>query len=246
MLAGLAGLLLGSGLALAQVDQGRALASVEAAREIARAVAASPSPGAAPRFDDPRYAELVDRALDAGVAGSDPANATGLALLHDMQRAAGTILRAYLLTGVPSAGGGTLPDEAAGEQAARNFVAFQPEVGQLYDFRVRVGGQIAEGCVHLAAVASSDVTTALAVAAVAEEQERILLSAISVAGDHDVDPEWRRQRLLALSESAADYAILFGRKKAQEIADRTLASAMVEQNPAVASALKDFALALLR
>lgn len=245
-LAGLAGLLLGSGLAVAQVDQGRALASVEAAREIARAVAASPTPDEAPRLDNPRYSELFDRALDAGVSGSDPADATGLGLLHDMQRAAGSILRAYLLAGVPSPGQNALRDEAAGDQAARNFVAFQPEVGELYDFRVRIGGNIAEGCVHLAATASSDVPTALAVAAVAEEQERILLSAISVAGDNDIDPQWRKQRLAVLSESVGDYAVLFGRKKAQEIADRALASAMVEQDPAVALALKDFALALLR
>jgi hypothetical protein len=232
----------GAMAARAQVDQGRALDALEAARELKAAVSAAPSPEAAPRLGDPKIAALFGEALDLSLVAQGIQQPAGIALLFDLQREAGTIIRAYLLAGIRAK---SLASDLSGEQAARNFVAFLPELARLYDFRVEAGSAISAGAAMLPGE-TSDPTVSSAVAAIAVEQEKILLSAIAVASDQQIDPAWRAERVAALGRSAGGYPRLLGKKKAQEVADRALAAAIEEGDANVAAGLKDFALAMLR
>lgn len=227
-------------VATAQIDQGRALAAVEASREIAAAINAASDAKVAPRMGQGRFAELFEDAFDIGAGGGGAAGPGELALLWDMQREAGEILRAYLLAGASEA---ERLNPAAGGTAASNFLTFLPEIGRIYDFRAAMGVLIAQGCARLA---QQDAKSAPAIEALAEEQARVLAATVVVAGDHQLDPVWRKARLDALAGKERAYSGLLGKKRAQEIADRALAAAIGEKDPAVAAALKDFALAMLR
>jgi hypothetical protein len=235
-------LIAGAGAALAQVDQGRALDALEAARELKALVAAAPSPEAAPRLGDPKIAELFGEAIDASLVGEGIQQPAGIALVFDLQREAGAIIRSYLLVGIKAK---SLSSDLTGEQAARNFVAFLPELARLYDFRIEAGSAIAAAAAALPGE-TPDPAVSSAVAAIAFEQEKILLSAIAVASDQQIDPAWRAQRVEALVRSSKGYPRLLGKKQAQEVADRALAAVMEEQDDVVAAGLKEFALAMLR
>jgi hypothetical protein len=235
-------LIAGAGAALAQVDQGRVLDAIEAARELKTAVAAAKTPETAPRLGDPKISELFGEALDASLVAEGIQQTAGIALIFDLQRQAGAIIRSYLLVGIKAK---SLSSDLTGEQAARNFVAFLPELARLYDFRVQAGSAIAAATATLPGE-TPDPTVSSAVAAIAFEQEKILMSAIAVASDQQIDPAWRAQRVAALVAASQGYPRLLGKKQAQEVADRALAAVMEEQDDAVAAGLKEFALAMLR
>ena len=226
----------------AQVDQGRALASIEACRELKTLVSQAVSQEKAPRLADKDHARLFNAALDTTLAGSGPEQPEGMALLLDMQREAGALIRAYLLVGIEAK---SLASDLSGEQAARNFLAFLPELAELYDFRIRVGSVVAQSAALLPS-ASPDPVVSQAVAAIAQEQEKILLSAIAVASDPQIDPLWRAARLATLMANVEGFPRLLGKKKAQEVADRALVAAIDEKDNGVSAQFKDFALAMLR
>jgi hypothetical protein len=226
----------------AQVDQGRALAAIEACQDLGEALAKAQSPQSAPRVTGGDYSDEFAKALDTSFAGEGPQSPAGMAMLIDLQREAGALVRAYLLLGIKA---NALSSDLSGEQAARNFLAFLPEMAALYDYRIRVGSLISQSAAALPGPVA-DPRISVAVAAIAMEQEKVLLSAIAVSSDQQIDPEWRAQRMMVLSEAVPGFTELLGRKKAQEIADTALVAARAEQDPRVALQLKDFALALLR
>lgn len=227
--------------ALAQVDQGRALSAIEAGRDIAQAISAS-DPAAAPRMASGEYKALFAEAMDLSLIGDGVQSPADIAVLIDLQKSAGAMVRAYLLLGIDSK---SAASELSGGQAARNFVAFLPEMAALYDYRVRVGSAISQAAAKMPA-AKPDPKVSLAVAAIATEQEKVLLSALAVASDQQIEAQWRAGRVRTLLDSVSGFTALVGRKKAQEIADTALIAARAESDPAVALLLKDFALALLR
>lgn len=228
--------------ARAQVDQGRALSAIEAGQDIEAAIAGAPDSGAAPRMAAGEYQDEFAAALDLSLAGEGVQQPAGMALLIDLQRSAGALVRAYLLLGVD---GNALDSEFGGEQAARNFVSFLPEMAALYDYRVRMGSLISQAAAAMPGP-KPEPKVSLAVAAIASEQEKVLLSALAVASDQQIDAQWRAGRVQALLESVSGFTALLGRKKAQQIADTALIAARAENDPAVALLLKDYALALLR
>lgn len=234
------GLTANAGGALAQVDQGRALAAVESARELVQAINAATAADAAPRAADPAHSDDFDAAVDPGAAGQGAQNAGELALLWDMQYEAGELLRAYLLAGAPET---ERLQPTPGGAIAANFLTFMPEIGRIYDFRMLVGARIAESAIRL--LAASQIGEA-AVQALAAEQEKVLAATVTLAGDHQLDPQWRKERLSAAVGYEARFGRLLGRKRAQEIADRALAAAIGEKDETVAAALTSFALAMLR
>lgn len=226
----------------AEVDQGRALAAVEACRELVKAVGDAASQSETPQLADPQTSALFGLALDASVADGEASRAEELALLFDMQIEAGRLVRAYLLKGIEAK---SLSSDLSGELVARNFVTFLPEMAALYDFRVKIGSLISQSASRLSSV-QPDPLVSSALATISSEQERLLLSAIAVASDQQIDAPWRAARVEALQLSAGGFTALMGRKKAQDIADRALAAAIAEQDREVAGKLKDFALTLLR
>lgn len=227
----------------AQVDQGKALAAIEAFRELVAAVNDAPEASGVPRIADPQHSESFAAALDESLAASGAERAAGLSLLFDLQREAGALTRAYLLKGIKAK---SLSSDLSGEQAARNFVAFQPELAALYDLRVRIGAAIARSAVAMETGSRNSASISSALAAIADEQERVLRSVMAAASDQQVDAQWRGARVVSLNVAAADYTPLLGKKKSQELADRALAGAIAEADPTVAALLKDFALSLLR
>lgn len=228
--------------ARAQVDQGRALAALEALRELLVAVEAAQSSELAPRLTDPDHRGNFDTALDESIAATGAERAAGLSLLFEMQREAGVLIRAYLLMGIKAR---SLSSDLSGEKAAQNFLVFLPEMARLYDFRVRLGAVISSSAAAMESVSGDNVVSS-ALAAISGEQEKVLLSAIAVASDPQIAPQWRGARVLVLKQASIGYTPLLGRKKSQELADRVLAAAIAEQDLAVASLMKDFALTLLR
>lgn len=226
--------------ALAQVDQGRALAAIESARELARAINAAPEAAAAPRATDSANRDEFAAAVDPGAAGQGAQNAGELALLWDMQFESGELLRAYLLAGAPET---ERLQPTPGGAVAANFLTFMPEIGRIYDFRMLVGARIAESAMRL--LAEGQIGEA-AVQALAAEQEKVLAATVTLAGDHQLDPQWRKERLSAAVGYEARFGRLLGRKRAQEVADRALAAAIGEKDETVAAALTTFALAMLR
>jgi hypothetical protein len=226
----------------AQVDQGRALAAIEACEDLGEALAKAQGPQSAPRLAQGDYSDEFQRALDTSIAGEGVQTPAGMALLIDLQREAGALVRAYLLLGIKA---NALSSDLSGEQAARNFLTFLPEMAALYDYRLRIGSLISQSAAALPGP-MPDPRISVAVAAIAMEQEKVLLSAIAVSSDPQIDPDWRAERVKVLSEAVPGFTALLGRKKAQEIADTALIAARAEQDPRVALQLKDFALALLR
>jgi hypothetical protein len=244
------GRLLGAALLLAvavqpvaaQVDQGRALAAIEAGQDIEAALAGAGETGAAPRLSGGEYQKKFAEVLDLSIAGEGVQSAAGMALLMNLQRSAGDLVRAYLFFGIK---GKSLKSEEDSQQAARNFVAFLPEMAALYDYRLRVGAVIAQGAAAMPGP-TPDPMVSTAVAAVASEQEKVLNSALAVASDLQLDARWRAARVQALLETTPGYTALLGRKKAQQIADKALVAARAETDAEVALLLKNYALALLR
>jgi hypothetical protein len=228
--------------AKAQVDQGRALAAIEAGQDIAEAIAKATSPQSAPRLSDGNFSDDFQKALDLSLAGAGAQSPAGMALLIDLQREAGALVRAYLLLGIDA---NSLSSDLSGEQAARNFLMFLPELAALYDYRLKIGALISQSAAALPGP-EPDPRISVAVAAIAMEQEKVLLSAIAVSSDPQIDAAWRAGRVKVLSDAVPGFTALLGRKKAQEIADTALVAARAEQDPQVALQLKDFALALLR
>jgi hypothetical protein len=226
----------------AQVDQGRALTAIEACKDIEAALSAAKDSAAAPRLSGGEFGDEYAAALDLSIVGEIAPGPAGLALLLDLQREAGALIRSYLLLGIDAK---ALSSDPSGEQAARNFLDFLPEMAALYDYRVRVGSIISDAAAALPGP-KPEPRISLAVAAIATEQEKVLLSAIAVASDQQIDAQWRAERVAALDESVSGFTKLMGRKKAQQIADTALIAARAETDPAVALLLKNFALALLR
>ncbi len=239
----LAGIVLGPLQASAQVDQGKALAAIEAARDLLAEVEAAQTLDKVPRLSDPRLSETFAAALNDDVADGGAEVAAGLSLLFDMQRGAGALIRAYLLNGIKAR---SLSSDLSGEQAAHNFVAFQPELAKLFDFRVELGATIAVSAVAMEETSPDSPVVSSALAAIAEEQEKVLRSVLAAASDPQLDPQWRGERVLVLKQSQSSFTKLLGKKKSQELADRALAAAIAERDDAVAALMKDFAIGLLR
>ncbi len=118
-------------------------------------------------------------------------------MLIDLQREAGALVRGYLLLGIDAK---ALSSDPSGDKAARNFLDFLPEMAALYDYRIRVGAIIADSAAALPGP-KPEPRVSLAVAAIATEQEKVLLSAIAVASDPQVDARWRADRVRVLQES---------------------------------------------
>lgn len=228
---------------LAQVDQGKALAAIEAARDLLADIEAAPTPQEVPRLSDPDTLRIFSTALDSSVASGGAEVAAGLSLLFDLQRSAGALIRAYLLNGIKAR---SLSSDLSGEQAARNFIAFQPELARLFDFRVQLGSVIAVSAVAMEENSPSSPVVSSALAAIADEQEKVLRSVLAAASDPQIDPQWRSERVLVLKQTQPGFIRLLGKKKSQELADRALAAAIAERDNTVAALMKDFAIGLLR
>lgn len=228
--------------ARAQVDQGRALAAIEACGDVRSALSKAGDAASAPRLSGSEFSDEFAEALDLSFVGDAPLSPAGMAMLIDLQREAGALVRGYLLLGIDAK---ALSSDPSGEKAAKNFLDFLPEMAALYDYRIRVGAIIADSAAALPGP-RPEPRVSLAVAAIAAEQEKVLLSAIAVASDPQIDARWRAGRVEVLQESVAGFTALMGRKRAQQVADTALIAARAETDPEVALLLKDYALSLLR
>jgi hypothetical protein len=91
-----------------------------------------------------------------------------------------------------------------------------------------------------------DAAVAAGFAAIGREAQAAIETVLGAASDANIDPGWRIERMAALVRAASAYAALLDTRAGQTIADRALAHAIAETNAAMATLLKNFALAVLR
>lgn len=221
----------------------------KAAAELRHAVALANAEGAAPRIATPRVLAMFEAALPAAALAGGSATPAEFPLLVELSRLSATLARAYVLVGVDAPANGALTAEQR-QRAARNLILFLPEFAKLYDFRIGATARLAQGAADTrAAMAVSlraDPAVAAGFEAIAREAQAAIETMLGAASDANIDPGWRIERMAALARAAPAYAALLDTKTGQGIADRALALAIAETNAAMATLLKNFALAVLR
>jgi hypothetical protein len=242
-------ILLAGPSAAAGIDERAIGAARAAAADLRKAVALANAEGAAPRLSAARHAALFDAALPASAAEPGSAAPAEFPLLVELSRLSATLARAYVLVGVDAPRESELTAEQR-QRAARNLIQFLPELARLYDYRVAVTARLAQGAADardaMAPSVREDAAVAAGFAAIGREAQAAIETVLGAASDANIDPGWRIERMAALVRAASAYAALLDTRAGQTVADRALAHAIAETNAAMATLMKNFALAVLR
>ncbi len=231
-------------LALAQIGAQQAQLAAEIFSDLLQSVENQQSEAEAPRLMESEVAVQFKMAFPAEAVADTIAAPQELAILSEMNARATRLTRAYLLVGIE----GDSAQSVAGQQAAaQNFIAFLPEIGRLYDFRLKVAGRMAGGVAAITGEADGAQGKAKAgVEAISQSVAACLKATLAAVGDAKIDRNWRAARSGVMMQQTPHYAALFSGAEGQALADMALAAAIRETDKAIARNLTDFALGILR
>jgi hypothetical protein len=231
--------------AQAQVDTAKLAAAKQAADEFLALAKGSETTGAMPRQSDPKAKALLDRVFDRAALGAGVPPIQDSGKFGELLNNGNRIGFAYMLAGSGQTDLAKLADDQkAMEQAEKNMSAFAPEIGRWFDYQLAIQGKIADSTFAFLASAKNEVLERPQVKQglgnVRQGLARSLAGVFQTMAADGLDDDWRKDRLVALTEIAPSAAKLVTVEDAKELQRQANALAEAVGDPGLKAGLRKF------
>ena len=233
--------------AAAQVDPGKLTAAEAAATRFIALAKGSETSAAPPRQSNPEVMRLLDAVFDLrDVEAAKTIAAADLAPLGQRMMAGIKVGLVYLLAGTGATDFAQLGiSQAAADKLNQNVVKFDPEVGRMYDFQMRVQAAVIDAALARIATATPAEQAQpnfqgglQQMRAGTAQSVRGVVETLSVNG---LTEEWRRARLPVLALIAPKLSRFLLPEQKAELQKRVLELAGTMGDAQVKRGLQDFA-----
>jgi hypothetical protein len=233
--------------AVAEVDPGKLLAAQAAATKFIARAKGSETTAPPPRLSEPEVNQLLDTVFDLSDVGAGTTIAAAdLGPLGQRMMTGIKVGLVYLLAGtgvtdLAQLGG----DQGAADKLNLNAAKFQPEVGRLYDFQMRIQAAIIESALARMAAATPEEQARPnfqgGLAKMREGAAQSVRGVIETLSVNGITDPWRRDRFPALVVIAPKLARFLLPEQKTDLQKLALESARTLTDSQVKQGLQDFA-----